>query len=100
MNAAASIGWRSLICLIVFKCDRFRGVRRHSSAAVAVAQATRPGETVTAATIAELPARLASNPSPGPLLVLIGRVLSKKMDGSVLDGGMAHGLKQTRDLAG
>jgi uroporphyrin-III C-methyltransferase/precorrin-2 dehydrogenase/sirohydrochlorin ferrochelatase len=67
-----------------------------STPAVAVAQATRPGETVTAATIAELPARLASIPTPGPLLVLIGRVLSKKMDGSVVDGGMAHGLKQTR----
>ena len=43
--------------------------------AVAIVKATRPGETVIAAPIRELPARLAEAP-PGPVLVMIGRVFA------------------------
>jgi uroporphyrin-III C-methyltransferase/precorrin-2 dehydrogenase/sirohydrochlorin ferrochelatase len=71
-----------------------------STPAVAVSQATRPGEAFAAATIAALPALLASKPLPGPVLVLIGRVLSKTMERSVPDGDMEHELKQKRDFAG
>ena len=44
--------------------------------AVAVEQATRAGERVIAATIADLPARLAAEPPSGPVVVLIGRVFA------------------------
>ena len=71
-----------------------------STPAVAVSQTTRPGETVAAATIAALPALLASKPLPGPVLVLIGRVLTKRMERSVHDGDLERGLKQKRHLAG
>jgi len=43
--------------------------------AVAIVKATRPGETVVAAPIRDLPARLAELP-PGPVLVMIGRVFA------------------------
>ncbi len=43
--------------------------------AVAIVKATRPGETVIAAPIRDLPARLAEAP-PGPVLVMIGRVFA------------------------
>jgi uroporphyrin-III C-methyltransferase / precorrin-2 dehydrogenase / sirohydrochlorin ferrochelatase len=45
--------------------------------AVAVERATRPDERVIAATIADLPARLAAEPPSGPLVVMIGRVLAE-----------------------
>jgi uroporphyrin-III C-methyltransferase/precorrin-2 dehydrogenase/sirohydrochlorin ferrochelatase len=44
--------------------------------AVAVERATRADERVIAATIAELPARLAAEPPSGPVVVLIGRVFA------------------------
>jgi uroporphyrin-III C-methyltransferase/precorrin-2 dehydrogenase/sirohydrochlorin ferrochelatase len=44
--------------------------------AVAVERATRLDERVIAATIAELPARLAAEPPSGPLIVMIGRALA------------------------
>jgi len=44
--------------------------------AIAVERATRPGERVTAATIAELPVRLATAPPTGPTVVMIGHVFS------------------------
>jgi uroporphyrin-III C-methyltransferase/precorrin-2 dehydrogenase/sirohydrochlorin ferrochelatase len=44
--------------------------------AIAVERATRAGERVIVATIAELPARLSAEPSTGPVIVLIGRVLA------------------------
>jgi uroporphyrin-III C-methyltransferase / precorrin-2 dehydrogenase / sirohydrochlorin ferrochelatase len=43
--------------------------------AVAVARATRPDQRVIAATIADLPQRLADEPLEGPVLVMIGRAL-------------------------
>ncbi len=44
--------------------------------AVAVERATRSDERIIAATIAELPARLAAEPPSGPVVVLIGRVFA------------------------
>jgi uroporphyrin-III C-methyltransferase/precorrin-2 dehydrogenase/sirohydrochlorin ferrochelatase len=44
--------------------------------AVAIERATRADERVIAATIAELPARLAAEPPSGPLIVMIGRALT------------------------
>ncbi len=44
--------------------------------AVAVERATRNDERIIAATIAELPARLAAEPPSGPVVVLIGRVFA------------------------
>jgi uroporphyrin-III C-methyltransferase/precorrin-2 dehydrogenase/sirohydrochlorin ferrochelatase len=51
--------------------------------AVAVARATRPDETVVAAPISELPARLAAEAPGGPVLVLIGHVLAERASESV-----------------
>jgi len=45
--------------------------------AVAVERATRPNERVIAATIAELPAHVASAPPTGPLIVMIGRAFAE-----------------------
>lgn len=45
--------------------------------AIAVARATRPDERVAVSTIRELPARLAVEPLPGPLLVLVGWALAQ-----------------------
>jgi uroporphyrin-III C-methyltransferase/precorrin-2 dehydrogenase/sirohydrochlorin ferrochelatase len=44
--------------------------------AVAVERATRADERVIAATIADLPARLAAEPPAGPVIVMIGRALA------------------------
>ncbi len=48
--------------------------------AVAVERATRPDERIIAATIADLPARLASEPTSGPVVVMIGRVLAEYVE--------------------
>jgi uroporphyrin-III C-methyltransferase / precorrin-2 dehydrogenase / sirohydrochlorin ferrochelatase len=45
--------------------------------AVAIERATRTDERVVAATIADLPARLAAEPPSGPLVVMIGRVFAE-----------------------
>jgi siroheme synthase len=45
--------------------------------AVAVINATRPDETVTRATIADLPQRLAATAVGGPVVVMIGRVFAR-----------------------
>jgi uroporphyrin-III C-methyltransferase / precorrin-2 dehydrogenase / sirohydrochlorin ferrochelatase len=45
--------------------------------AVAVARATRPGETVIKAAIADLPARIAAAAPGGPLVVMIGRAFAE-----------------------
>jgi uroporphyrin-III C-methyltransferase/precorrin-2 dehydrogenase/sirohydrochlorin ferrochelatase len=47
---------------------------------VAVERATRPDERIVAATIAELPARLAAEPPTGPVVVIIGRVLAEYIE--------------------
>jgi uroporphyrin-III C-methyltransferase/precorrin-2 dehydrogenase/sirohydrochlorin ferrochelatase len=46
--------------------------------ALAIARATRPDQAVVAATIAELPERLAQANLPGPVLVMIGHVIGEK----------------------
>ncbi|MFZ2069263.1 MAG: siroheme synthase CysG [Xanthobacteraceae bacterium] len=48
--------------------------------AVAVERATRSDERIVAATIAELPARLAAEPPSGPVVVIIGRVLTEYVE--------------------
>jgi uroporphyrin-III C-methyltransferase/precorrin-2 dehydrogenase/sirohydrochlorin ferrochelatase len=48
--------------------------------AVAVINATRPDETVIAATIAELPARLAAAAVSGPAVVMIGQVMGQVVE--------------------
>jgi uroporphyrin-III C-methyltransferase/precorrin-2 dehydrogenase/sirohydrochlorin ferrochelatase len=48
--------------------------------AVAVERATRPDEHIVAATIADLPARLAAEPPSGPVVVIIGRVLAEYIE--------------------
>ena len=48
--------------------------------AVAVERATRPDEHIVAATIADLPARLAAEPPSGPVVVIIGRVLAEYVE--------------------
>jgi uroporphyrin-III C-methyltransferase / precorrin-2 dehydrogenase / sirohydrochlorin ferrochelatase len=53
--------------------------------AVAVANATRPDETVIAATIAGLPARLAAAEVGGPVIVMIGRVFTERAAGAAGD---------------
>ena len=53
--------------------------------AVAVERATRPGERVIAATIAELPARLAAEPPSGPVVVMIGRVFAQYLETAASD---------------
>jgi uroporphyrin-III C-methyltransferase/precorrin-2 dehydrogenase/sirohydrochlorin ferrochelatase len=45
--------------------------------AIAVARATHPDERALAGTIADLPARLAAEPSGGPVIVMIGRVFAQ-----------------------
>ena len=53
--------------------------------AIAVARATRPDETIIAAPIGELPARLAAEAPSGPVLVLIGHVLAESATATVTD---------------
>jgi uroporphyrin-III C-methyltransferase/precorrin-2 dehydrogenase/sirohydrochlorin ferrochelatase len=53
--------------------------------AVAVARATRPDESVIAASVAELPARLSAEAPSGPVLVLIGHVLAERAAESVAE---------------
>ena len=45
--------------------------------AIAIARATRPDQAVVASTISELPARLAQAALPGPVLVMLGRVMGE-----------------------
>jgi uroporphyrin-III C-methyltransferase/precorrin-2 dehydrogenase/sirohydrochlorin ferrochelatase len=53
--------------------------------AVAVASATRAGERVIAATIADLPLRLAAEPPSGPLVVMIGRIFRGQLEKAAAD---------------
>jgi uroporphyrin-III C-methyltransferase/precorrin-2 dehydrogenase/sirohydrochlorin ferrochelatase len=50
--------------------------------AVAVASATRADERVIAATIADLPVRLAAAQPSGPVVVMIGRVFDHQQSGA------------------
>jgi uroporphyrin-III C-methyltransferase / precorrin-2 dehydrogenase / sirohydrochlorin ferrochelatase len=57
--------------------------------AVAVERATRADERVIAATIAELPKRLAAEPPSGPLIVMIGRALAEYVETATQDAAPA-----------
>jgi uroporphyrin-III C-methyltransferase / precorrin-2 dehydrogenase / sirohydrochlorin ferrochelatase len=64
--------------------------------AVAVERATRPGERIVAATIAELPARLGSETPSGPVVVLIGRVFADYLENAAAEAVSApelHGIR-------
>ncbi len=53
--------------------------------AVAVERATRPDERVIAATIADLPARLAAEAPSGPVVVMIGRAFAEYVEAAATD---------------
>jgi uroporphyrin-III C-methyltransferase/precorrin-2 dehydrogenase/sirohydrochlorin ferrochelatase len=53
-----------------------------STPAVAIERATRADERVIAATIADLPSRLAAEPPTGPVIVMIGRTFAECVSGS------------------
>jgi uroporphyrin-III C-methyltransferase/precorrin-2 dehydrogenase/sirohydrochlorin ferrochelatase len=62
--------------------------------AVAVVSATRADERVTAATIADLPVRLAAQPVTGPVVVMIGRVFSDHLQTAAREpAGEPHGVR-------
>jgi uroporphyrin-III C-methyltransferase / precorrin-2 dehydrogenase / sirohydrochlorin ferrochelatase len=64
--------------------------------AVAVACATRPDERVVAATIADLPARLAAEPATGPVVVMIGTVFADYLEQAAQDRTSLTEITQTR----
>ena len=64
--------------------------------AIAVESATRSGERVIAATIGALPARLAAMAPAGPVVVLIGRVLTDYVESSAKDAGSAQDAREVR----
>ena len=64
--------------------------------AVAVERATRADERVIAATIAELPARLAAEPASGPLIVLIGRVFADYLKIDATGGELTEDARELR----
>ena len=66
--------------------------------AVAVEHATRTDERVIAATIAELPARLAAEPPSGPVVVLIGRALADYVAEAASSEGAAPAVSTMRRL--
>ena len=66
--------------------------------AIAVERATRADERVIAATIAELPARLAAEPPSGPMVVLIGRVFADYREMAANEPMPAHAAGEKRRL--
>jgi uroporphyrin-III C-methyltransferase / precorrin-2 dehydrogenase / sirohydrochlorin ferrochelatase len=64
--------------------------------AVAVERATRADERVIAATIADLPARLAAEALTGPVIVMIGRALADYVEAAVSQAGALPALSAAR----
>ena len=64
--------------------------------AVAVEQATRPDERVIAATIADLPARLAAAATSGPVVVMIGRVFADYVEAAATNKAATHDESKSR----
>ncbi len=64
--------------------------------AVAVEGATRPDERAIAATIAELPARLAAETPSGPLVVMIGSVFAEYVEAAATKEEIS--VHETRDI--
>jgi len=67
--------------------------------AIAVERATRADERVIAATIAELPARLAAEPPSGPLVVMIGRAFADYVEAAI-EAAPASGKAKSRHARG
>src|SRR5471030_897883 len=59
--------------------------------AIAIARATRPDQEVVAAPISELPERIADANLPGPVLVMIGRILGTQASAKALTSARRHG---------
>jgi uroporphyrin-III C-methyltransferase/precorrin-2 dehydrogenase/sirohydrochlorin ferrochelatase len=91
----ADIDWRSLadpaVTTIVYMPSKtlpnlveaaLKAGLEPKTPAVAVASVTRAEERVIAATIADLPARLAAERPPGPVVVMIGRVFDHLQSGA------------------
>jgi len=55
------------------------------------ARATRPDQTVVSAPIGELPNRLALAALPGPVLVMLGRILGTQASAKALTSARRHG---------
>ena len=66
--------------------------------AVAVERATRADERVIAATIADLPARLAAEPPSGPVVVMIGRVFAEYLEHAMTEDVAPPSVSATRRL--
>lgn len=66
--------------------------------AVAVERATRADERVIAATIAELPARLAAEAPSGPVVVMIGRALAQYVEAATRQNAAAAAVSAARRL--
>ena len=67
-----------------------------STPAAAIARATRPDEEIVLATIGDLHTRLAATPLSGPVLVLIGRVLSNRVEAVTSNGDTEGGVNKAR----
>ena len=66
--------------------------------AVAVANATRPDETIVAGTIADIAERIDADAPDGPLLVMIGKVLAEVVEEAALEN-LSHAHENGRALA-
>ncbi len=66
--------------------------------AVAVANATRPDETIVAGTIADIAERIDADAPDGPLLVMIGKVLAQVVEKAALEN-LSHAHENGRALA-
>jgi uroporphyrin-III C-methyltransferase/precorrin-2 dehydrogenase/sirohydrochlorin ferrochelatase len=67
-----------------------------STPAAAIARATRHDEEIVLATIGDLHTRLAATPLPGPVLVLIGRVLSNRAEAETSNCDAEGGVNRAR----
>ena len=74
--AATTIVYMPAKTLAAFSAAAIARGLQAATPAVAVINATRPDETVIAATVADLPQRLAAATTAGPVVVMIGRVLA------------------------
>ncbi len=66
--------------------------------AVAVERATRPNERIIAATIADLPARLAAEQPSGPVVVMIGRAFAEYVEAATAQQHMPPAVSATKAL--
>jgi uroporphyrin-III C-methyltransferase / precorrin-2 dehydrogenase / sirohydrochlorin ferrochelatase len=69
-----------------------------STPAVAIERATRSDERVIAATIADLPVRLAAEPPSGPVVVMIGRAFAEYVEAAATQPYIPSGMSATGGL--